>query len=178
MYPWLTRNMIYGRLRRILIKAQQNYLESTAIIPTTTIVPTPTTIECSNLSGRPVGSTVSNILDLDSKKRMAANDIATLCLLAQQNNKNGRLKRNEYKIIHNRIISKYNINEIDPDYSISKSTIDTRIRRKSLSVDAHNNQQSPIAEIEPILNQIVLWKQEAGQPITPTKGLELAKFTN
>ena len=106
MYPWLTRNMIYGRLRRISIKAQQTYLTNTAIVPTTTIVPTPTTIECSNLGGRPVGSTVSNILDLDSKIRMATNDIATLCLLAQQNNKNGRLKRNEYKSIHDRIILK------------------------------------------------------------------------
>jgi len=41
-------------------------------------------------------------------------------------------------------------------------------------VDAQCNQKSPMAQIEPILLQISLWKQDAGQPVTPTEGLCLA----
>ena len=107
---------------------------------------------------------------------MATADIAQLCVISQQKNANGRLKRNEYKRIHDDVLIRHKLNELDPHYSVSKSSIDSRIRRKSLVVNEYNNQQSPIAEVEPVLLQIVLWKQAACQPITPTEGLELANL--
>ena len=48
------------------------------------------------------------------------------------------------------------------------------MKRDSLIVTQSNNQHIPVEEIEPVILKFAKWKQEAGQPITPTEGLQFA----
>ena len=59
------------------------------------------------------------------------------------------------------------------DIIVDKSTIISRLNRKSYCVNKQNNKTTPLLEIEPLLIPISLWKQEAGQPITPSKDILL-----
>ena len=60
------------------------------------------------------------------------------------------------------------------DVVVTRRTVLSRISCNSLSVDKTNNKTTPLIEIKPLLIQISLWKQEAGQPITPSEGIALA----
>ena len=60
------------------------------------------------------------------------------------------------------------------DAHVNRKTILSRISRGNLTVNRQQNKETPLLEIEPILLQFATWKQEAGQPITPTEGLHLA----
>jgi hypothetical protein len=53
-------------------------------------------------------------------------------------------------------------------------TIRSRVKRNKLVVDKSCGNLSPVEAIEPVILQFAIWKQEAGQPITPTEGLLLA----
>ena len=125
LYPWMTKDMVYSKLRRICSKVKSSTAKNTTVLSTTNT--NVSTIECTN-GGRPVGSAISNMLDLKAKKITATSDIARLCVISQNNNANGRLKRNEYKRIHDEVLIGHNLDKLDPHYSISKSTIDTRMR--------------------------------------------------
>ena len=81
------------------------------------------------------------------------------------------LDAGEYKDIHKFVVAKLGI---VGDFNAPINSIRNRAHRKSLTVHGSQNQHSPVAAIEPIILRIVVWKQEAGQPITPTEGLQLA----
>lgn len=59
-------------------------------------------------------------------------------------------------------------------FSVNVKTTQSRIEHKSLRVNSAHNQYSPMVRVEPVILQIVKWKQEARQPITSTEGLQLA----
>ena len=100
---------------------------------------------------------------------MVRNEISKLYFEAKTNN-NGRLPRGQFKMIHDATIKKYSLVN---DFSISPRLIQSRIRRNKLTVLATDS-QSPMCPVEPVIKQIVVWKQEAGQPITPAEGLAVA----
>ena len=91
-----------------------------------------------------------------------------------RNENGGSLKRGSFKKIHDTVLNSLGIH--DKGLLISVHCIKIRVLRNSLTVDAQCNQKSPMAQIEPVLLQISLWKQDAGQPITPTEGLCLANL--
>ena len=91
LYPWMTKDMVHSRLRRICSKAKARTAKNTTVLSATNANVLST--ECTK-GGRPLGSTMSNMLDLKSKKIMTTADIARLCVISQNKNANGRLKRN------------------------------------------------------------------------------------
>ena len=71
------------------------------------------------------------------------------------------------------------LKELDLDnaiVTISWKTIKSRLAHCSLSVDKQNNKITALRKIEPVLVQVAIWKQEAGQPTTAGEGLELANL--
>ena len=124
-----------------------------------------------NKGGRPKGSTTVSKLDIRKKIELAKNQIAILYTASRDKN-GGSLKRGTYKAIHDSVLNELGIT--DEEASIMVVCIRRRICRNSLTVDAQRNNKSPLQSIEPILLQIALWKNAAGQPITPTEGLNLA----
>ena len=191
LYPWLTRNMVYGRVIRRKLKEKKE-LEG-LIKETTSIISNTLTMYNSNDSGgrpegssnkmiqstnnfisggRPEGSTNKMIQSTINLKEMAKDEIAILYAQKRLAN-NGHLKRGSYKMIHDSVMQKLGI--IDKTFVVNVRSIQSRIRRNSLVVSRQNN-VSPVADIEPILLQVTLWKQQAGQPITPSEGLALENF--
>ena len=75
-----------------------------------------------------------------------------------------------YKIIHDNVIKSIGLG----NSTIKHRTILSCLARNSLQVDICNKKTAPLFPIEPLLLQIALWKQDAGQSITPAKGMELA----
>ena len=168
VYPWLTRDMVYGYLRRM--KAKEAKYIKMAIEKNTNTNSNSLAI-CNNHGGRPEGSTTKQIDYTKTQKEKAIDDISIL-YAAEKKANNGSLKRGSYKKIHNLVISKLGIK--DKDFKVNIRTVQTRITRNSLVVNSSQNKMSPVHEIEPVILQVCLWKQEAGQPITPTEGLALA----
>ena len=166
LHSWLTRDMVYGKLRRLK--------KQCALVALSTIGDPEVVDDTYVYGGRPKGSTTNNMLDLDMKKRLAVNRIALLCCQRRSENTLGRLKRNEYKSIHDGVINNLELNRIKPIFEVPWKTINSRLLRKSPTVNVPRNKYSPMLFVEPIILQIVKWKQYANQPITPTEGLTLA----
>lgn len=80
------------------------------------------------------------------------------------------MKRGEFKVIHDDVIQKMRLTNI----TIKQRTILSRIYRNSLHIDKCQNKATHLIQIEPLLLQVALWKQDAGQPITPFEGIDLA----
>ena len=170
VYPWLTRHMLNGCVRRL--KAKEG--ETIAPLPSSDIANTCTTIVLNDdvqKGGRPKGTTKVSKLNIDEKKVIAYNEIAKL-YSAKRDENGGFLNRGQFKMITNTVLKRL---KLDPEQvRISAECIRSRVKRKSLVVDNSKNQNSPMLPIEQIILQICQWKQDAGQPITPTEGLELA----
>ena len=86
----------------------------------------------------------------------------------ERKSNNGKLKHGAFKQIHDGVVKELGIS--DPNFKVNVKTIRRRVR--------HNNStpvaKSPVVQIEPIVLQMAIWKQEAGQPMTPTEGLAFA----
>lgn len=116
--------------------------------------------------GRPMGSSRIAVLDNISKIAIATENIAIL-YQAERILNGGSLKHGRFKVIHDDVTRK-----IGPsNTTIKQRTILSCI---SLFVDQCNNRTAPLLQIESLILQIALWKQDAGQPITPVEGVELA----
>ena len=171
IYPWLTKSTVYGRLRRIKNSDSQRISSQNIEVDPCTSIVTPDPDSSLTLGGRPKGSTLLKASKLLDDLAIAKNEIAILYSKEREKN-GGKLKAGRYKEIHDFVFSKYNLT--DPGLSISVESIRSRVKRKSLVVDKLSNQDSPMKSVEPALLQIVLWKQEAGQPVTPAEGLSVA----
>ena len=167
IYPWLTRDMINGCVRRLRKNGKTCGLVGSVYTSQDSEVG-----DELNKGGRPKGSTTVSKLDIKQKIEAAKNEIVIL-YKASKDKQVGRLKMGTYQIIHNAVFHELGI-PVNNKTTISYECIRKRIFRNNLSVDAHRNNKFPMAPIEPILLQITLWKQSAGQPITPTEGLSLA----
>ena len=136
----------------------------------TTILGNTITITNKN-GGRPIGSTTISKLDLEKKILLAKNEISILYRSMRADN-NGVLQWGTYNTIHDKVLKQLDIHNMG--VSISIRCMQQRVLRQSIVVDVSNNQKSPLQDIEPILVQLALWKQDAGQPITPSEGLLIA----
>ena len=163
IYPWLTRHMINGYIRR----KKLNEDKGTAVNTTINNVAFLST-NSNNITGRPKGTSAVSILDNESKKEEATNKIAINYQAARAAN-GGVLKRGTFKKIHDTVMADLQLN-----FTIKQKTIISRLNRNSLSVNKQNNKTTPLFQIESLLLQISLWKQDAGQPITPSEGIALA----
>ena len=75
IYPWLTKNMVYGSLRRLTIRNQKSIVRlGKSGFTSTSIIPCEPPIQ----NRRPKGSTISNKLENESKKEKAKDEIAIL----------------------------------------------------------------------------------------------------
>ena len=161
LYPWITRHIVNGCLRR----AKSKIVRRLTLMDTTQDIQDISPL-VDTVGGRPKGSTIKSKLDIEHKKELARNEISKLYFESKRNN-NGRLPRGQFKMIHDATIKKYSLVN---KFSISPKLIQSRIRRKKLTV-LKTDSQSPMNPVEPVIKQIVVWKQEAGQPITPAEGL-------
>ena len=73
--PWLTRNMVYGRIRRMKLKEKKE-LEGLIKQNTSTISNTLTIYNGNNSGGRPEGSTIKMIETTNNLKERATDEIA------------------------------------------------------------------------------------------------------
>jgi hypothetical protein len=157
VYTWLKRDQIYDRIKT----ANKSSLSETCSIPTPR----------SSTGGRTKGST-NEVKNEDTIKKERAKDLMAAKYLTLKVQNNGTFPKGAFKKIHDSIIEELSIR--DKNFNVSMETIRTRVKRKKLVVDKSCGNLSPVEEIEPVLLQFAIWKQEAGQPITPTEGLQLA----
>ena len=123
----------------------------------------------SEKGGRPFGSSRSSIVEKLNQIQKATEEIAVL-YQGERDKNGGCIKRGTFKQIHDDVIAKKGLCDI----SINQRTILSRLSRNSLRVNASRNQTIPLLHIEPFLLQISIWKQNIGQPITPSEGIKLA----
>jgi len=176
-HPWLTNDMVRSKLQRLKSKGIKlgltSLLEDSLCSGVDRVI---TNAEnCLVSGGRPKGSGVQNKILLENKIMEAKNRIAVLCDKKRKQSKKGKLEKNEYKKIHDDTLKDIGLDKMMPTFSVPWKTINTRLLRKRLVITGRNvNKKSPMAAIEPVILQVVLWKQEANQPITPTEGLQLS----
>ena len=101
VYPWLTRHMVNGCIRRI--KKHSNDVTDKNTISVTSI-----TIE-NKICGRPKGTTTASKLDLEQKIRLAKDKMSILYDSNKSEN-NGVLKQGVYQMIHDRVLTEAGIN--------------------------------------------------------------------
>ena len=82
------------------------------------------------------------------------------------------MKRGMFKIIHDDVMIMMGLTNT----TIKQRTIFSHISCNSLNVDNCDNKTVLLLPIEPLLLQIALWKQDAGQHITPSKGIKLSNL--
>ena len=157
VYPWLTKDIIYGHIRRSKVNTMRQ-ASMIAIVNANVSDIVPYT---NNNGGRPKGTRVKSKINIEAKKELARNEIAKLCSQAKNDNY-GRLARHKYKEIHDTVLETIGIND---GFSVPFRLIQSRLRRNKLVV-LSTDTYSPLAPVEPVIMQIVVWKQEAGQPIT------------
>lgn len=126
----------------------------------------------SNNGGRPKGSIYEAKYSLEKRKVDATNMIAEEFLLARQSVQKGkRLQKGTYNDIHDRVVELFNLNNIR--FKVDQKTIKKRMTRKSVTVTSLDH-PSPITDMEPIILPFVKYRQEAGQPMKPSEGLNFA----
>lgn len=82
------------------------------------------------------------------------------------------MKYGEFNKIQQSVLLELGIH--DSDVKISRSIILNILGCGSLTLNKQKNKITPLLTIEPVLEKIALWNQEAGQLITAAEGLELA----
>ena len=169
IYPWLTRHMVNGCIRRMKSKSPKS-TDIVALNTNDVAISNVTILVDSSIKkgGRPKGSTAASKVDIQNKIELAKDRISIIYKYRKDDN-NGLLKNGDYKKIHDSVLKDLGID--DQDIAINPRCIQQRVLRNSLTVDNSCNQQSPLLSIEPILLRISLWKQDAGQPIIITEGL-------
>ena len=119
-------------------------------------------------TGRPSGTTSDAINDDLKRKELAKDRMAIL--YAQEKKNKGRVRDGHFQQIHNSVVKELGIS--DPKFKVSIKTIQSRVLRQSYKVESANN-PLPVKEIEPVLLQICIWKQEAGHQSPPQKVFNL-----
>ena len=122
-HSWLTRDMVYGKLRRLK--------EQGTLVALSTIGDLDVVDDTYVYGGRPKGSTANNIIDLDIRKKMAVDRIALMCGKKRAESPTGRLKRNEYKFIHDGIIKHLELDKIKPTFLVPWKTINSRLLQRN-----------------------------------------------
>ena len=151
IYPWLTRDMVNGCIRRCKKRDQASRVqcvdlatEDTAVVQCVDLATEDTAADSTmviyndnNKGGRPKGSTTVSKLDIENKIELAKNEIAIL-YKTSKDKKGGRMKKGSYKTVHDSVFNKHGIT-INTENSIQYECIRKRIFRMSLTVDAQQN---------------------------------------
>ena len=74
--------------------------------------------------------------------------------------------------MHDKVIARLGIP--GTTFSVPVKSTQSRIYRNAITVNFFNNQRFPMLPFDPVILQIVLWKQEFGQPMNPKEGLEIS----
>ena len=168
-HPWLTRDMINSKLRRLEKSTEVANHFCTDLVNVENEKSSITNI------GRPKGTSVQQTKIIEEKIIDAKNRISVLCYEKRKKSVSKRMECNSYKQIHDSVMKAIGLDTILPSFSIPWKTINSRLMRNRLIINGPNvNKKSPMEKIEPIILQFVLWKEEAHQPITPTEGLAFA----
>jgi hypothetical protein len=120
--------------------------------------------------GRPKGSTAKAKQSLDVKKKRAIDEVA----ISDSKEKvkfQGKVPDGLFQKICQKVHDDFNIH-LD-SLKRKKQTILSRVAWNSLHVKSRGA-RSPMAQVEPIIFEFALWKQEAGQPVTTGEGIALA----
>ena len=121
--PWLTRNMVYGRIRRMKLKEKkelEGLIKQNTSTISNTISNTLTIYNSNNSGGRPEGSTIKMIETTNNLKEKATDEIVILYAQERQAN-NGHIKRGSYKRIHDSVIEKLSI--VDKTFEVNVRSI-------------------------------------------------------
>ena len=153
-FPWLERHQIYSRLKVLKEKLQK---QANRIVETKITSP-----GIGSKGGRPKGSTNAAKESLCFQKASAITKITNRVKEAQP------LQHGQYKTIHNEVIKEAGI-----DLKVPYKTVQTRIRRGSAK-NCVRGTKSPVEPIEKVVCSFAIQRQEAGQPLTVTEGLDLA----
>jgi hypothetical protein len=121
--------------------------------------------------GRPKGSTaIKAKQSLGVKKKRAIDEVA-ISYLKEKVKCQGKVPDGSFQKICQTVHDEFKI-PLD-SLKIKKDTILSRVTRKSLHVKTQGV-RSPMEQVETIISEFALWKQEAGQPITTGEGIALA----
>ncbi len=172
IYPWVDRTKIYNCLKTTKRKAKARekkdesatrVLEEECFVVVATRKPS---------GGRPKGSTARAKQNLKEMKKRAIDEVAS-CYLKEKVKNGGKVPNGSFKTVVHKVLDAFNIPGARLD--INQHTILSRISRKSLQVNSRGG-KSPMEEVEPVIYEFALWKQEAGQPISSGEGIALATF--
>jgi hypothetical protein len=103
-------------------------------------------------------------------KKRAIDEVALSYVKAKVKN-GGKLPNGAFKTIVDEVLDAFNIPEATLD--IKQRTILSCISLQSLEVNSWGV-KSPIEEVEPVIYECALWKQEAGKLVSSGEGLALA----
>jgi hypothetical protein len=165
IYPWVDRTKIYNCLKTITkrkAKARENDESATRVLEEeSTRKPS---------GGRPKGSTAKAKQNLKKMKKRAIDEVAS-CYLKEKVKNGGKVPNGAFKTVVHKVLDAFNIPGARLD--INQHTILSRIGRQSLQVNSRGV-KSPMEEVEPVIYEFALWKQEAGQPVSSGEGIALA----
>ena len=112
IYPWLTRDMVNGCIRRSNARNQRSVYRCVALANNDNTGNTSNNAmvlhTINNKGGRPKGSTTVSKLDIRKKIELAKNQIAILYTDSRDKN-GGSLKRGTYKTIHDSVLNELGI---------------------------------------------------------------------
>lgn len=163
--PWLNENMIKCQVKRLKKKRKMEQKETEINAILNGYVET----EMVNHGGRPKGSTNEAKKSRAEREKNAKLDIEARIKAERYKHNHKRLPVGMYKSIHDSVIAENGLS--DDQFSVSRSTIDDRIRHSRLEAPG---QVSVAAAIEPIIATYAKQRQEAGQPMKPSEVLTFA----
>ena len=167
-YPWITRNQVNWYVK----EEQSKPIEVVGKGGDTVENEKKVTSKEFSPGGRPSGTTKKRKHDLKAKLTDAKNRIAHAVMKAKDSCSTGSLKMGQFKSIHDKVMQRVGLD--GEGIEIKPSCIRVRLHRGVLDVDESKNHVSPVKPIEKVLIQYVIWKQNAGQPMTTTECVELA----
>ena len=161
IYPWVDQTKIYNCLKttKRKAKARKNDERATQVVLEECVVATR-----KSSGGRPKGSTARAKQNLKEMKKRAIDEVAS-CYLKEKVKNGGKVPYGSFKTVVHKVLDAFNIP--GPRLDINQHTILSRISRKSLQVNSRGV-KSPMEEVEPVIYEFALWKQEAGQPVGGT----------
>ena len=168
IYPWVDRTKIYNCLKTTKRRAKAREKDESA----TRVLDEECTIVATRKpsGGRPKGTTAKAKQNLNEMKKRAIDEVALSYLKAEVKN-GGKVPNGAFKTIVHEVLDAFNIPEARVD--IKPRTILSRISRQLLQVSSRGV-KSPMEEVEPVIYEFALWKQEAGQPVSSGEGIALA----
>jgi len=144
IYSWLTKDMVYGTLRRIKAAEKQTVHTSMPTTGRIDLFDPSYNIITATKGGRPKGSIGKSIPSYESNLRKANNEYKT------EKEKNGSsVNEDAFNIINDSIFPEFRIT--DPNLSVKAKSMKNQVNRNRRTVDLQENNTSPLQPIVPVL---------------------------